>query len=688
MPPARRHALLVGVDRYPNLHPHSQLKSCVNDARLMAEVLVERHGFHTDDVSLLLDEAATRDAILAGLSALQARAGSDDAVVFYYSGHGSQVEDREGDEPDGLDETIVPHDGGRPSHPFRDITDDEIYERILAISSVTRNLAMIFDTCFAGNVARGGPAPREKWIERDPRSRHELPPSPLPRRATRSATRKTAGPSGFLPLDERYVLLAACRGDQHAKELKWKPQSVFTFYLCRELQRAPAGATYRDVIERVRLAVAQEVQDQTPQVEGARDRLFFAGTARPPTPFLPVLARQDGSVEIGGGSLHGVGLGSVWTIHPTGTHRPSRATERGQVRIASVQAVRSRGEILEEAAPIEPGARAFERAKGPGWLRLPVRISGGEIGAPALRALSAAVGRSPFLRLCDDAGESGLVRIAAALPAAAAPDDGSLAPRIHVADPSWVALSAEDDLLLPPISQAQPDSLRQVVSNLETVARARNLLAIEDTDDDHGSLRAELTVDLLRRRGSGSYERAVEEACGEVVYLEEDRLALSITHHADRPLYLHVLDIGLAGAVTPLYPVRGANDPLIPGRPFEIATRPGQGLILRIPKEFAARARAAGQEQLEGREVLKVFATTLEADLSGWQQSGPHGARGGGRSAPSRLTALLDRALGGREARGGLPPRAEEDRWWVRTLSFLLRGEPRPAATSPLNKPR
>ena len=44
---------------------------------------------------------------------LVARIGQDDIVVFHYSGHGSQMTDLEGDEPDGLDETIVPYDSGR-----------------------------------------------------------------------------------------------------------------------------------------------------------------------------------------------------------------------------------------------------------------------------------------------------------------------------------------------------------------------------------------------------------------------------------------------------------------------------------------------------------------------------------------------------------------------------------------------
>lgn len=48
-------------------------------------------------------------------------------MVVYYSGHGSQMTDREGDEPYGFDETLVPHDSSRAQNPNRDITDNEVY---------------------------------------------------------------------------------------------------------------------------------------------------------------------------------------------------------------------------------------------------------------------------------------------------------------------------------------------------------------------------------------------------------------------------------------------------------------------------------------------------------------------------------------------------------------------------------
>lgn len=582
MPHPRRHALLVGVDLYPRLPACSQLRGSAADARLMSEVLAVRFGFGEKDMTLLLDKAATRSRILAALRALRARARSGDTVVFYYSGHGSRVPDLDGDEPSGWDVTIVPHDGGRPPHPLRDISHHEIHAWLLDVSEVTRNsVVVIADTCFSAILTRedDGPAPGERWIEPDPRPASELPPSPFALRPTRSAMR-SVGPSGFLPLDERYVLLAACRHDERAKEMSARNQGVFTFYLCQDLLRASAETTYREVIEWVRPAVAAEVADrtpQTPQAAGARDRVLFEDAGSPPGVFLPVLAREDGRVQLGGGAVHGVVKGSQWAVYPAGTRSAAGADRLGLVRIGTVRGTRSDAKIVEAmGAPIESGARAFENAPG-----------------------------------------------------------------------------------------------------LDGRARAEQLLAIECSAANCRALRHHLAVELLRSRSADEFEIAGREPGGAIVFHPEDRLALRITHDAGQPLYVHVLNIALDGAIRILYPVSGASDPLVPGVTLEIGTRPGQGLIVRLPKELAAQARATGQQRFEGREVLKVFATTLESDLTLWRQPergvGAMGAMG---------------AMGAKDATGAKgavafrddPAAAADDRWTVRTLSFLVRAELLPAS--------
>jgi len=142
-----RRALLIGINKYAEL---PWLSGSRNDVGVMKEILIRRYGFTEDNITTLFDEAATRAAILEALENFVAKVGPNDTVLVHYSGHGSQVEDLDGDEPDGLDETICPHDARTDGVP--DITDDElsrILGRIDAASSV-----VVLDSCHSGTGLR------------------------------------------------------------------------------------------------------------------------------------------------------------------------------------------------------------------------------------------------------------------------------------------------------------------------------------------------------------------------------------------------------------------------------------------------------------------------------------------------------------------------------------------------------
>ena len=85
-------ALLVGVGKYQSTNV-DQLKGPVNDIQSLREVLVERWGFRSNDIITLADEHAKRAAVLKELNRLRATSQPGDFVLFYFSGHGTRVED-------------------------------------------------------------------------------------------------------------------------------------------------------------------------------------------------------------------------------------------------------------------------------------------------------------------------------------------------------------------------------------------------------------------------------------------------------------------------------------------------------------------------------------------------------------------------------------------------------------------
>lgn len=66
----------------------------------------------------------TRENILRACQWLVAGAAPNDSLFFHYSGHGGKVEDLNGDEDDGYDETIYPVDHERSGQIIDDILHD------------------------------------------------------------------------------------------------------------------------------------------------------------------------------------------------------------------------------------------------------------------------------------------------------------------------------------------------------------------------------------------------------------------------------------------------------------------------------------------------------------------------------------------------------------------------------------
>lgn len=144
----RKRALCVGIDQYRD----SPLAGCVRDASSWAQALSDLQF----DVTTLLDTAATRTAIIDALRALISAAQPGDSLVFQYSGHGSQVDDLNGDESDRFDETLVPID----YHTGALLIDDDLAEiyRTLPDGAV---LTLFMDCCHSGTNSRFAPLDRQ-----------------------------------------------------------------------------------------------------------------------------------------------------------------------------------------------------------------------------------------------------------------------------------------------------------------------------------------------------------------------------------------------------------------------------------------------------------------------------------------------------------------------------------------------
>ena len=328
-------ALLVGIDTYRNL---ADLGGAANDVTDMKDLLIKKMGFPEDNVVVLVNEKATRAAILQAMEQdLIQRAGKHDTAVFYFSGHGSQMVDTSGDEPDGRDETLVPHDS-RDEGIF-DISDDQIHTLLTRLTQRCRNVTFIFDSCHSGSGQRAGPWRKVPMDQRKPP-------------ASRSGL---AGRSvGFGKLEaENYVMISACRANQVAGEIdiNLHKRGALTYHLAKRLRQADASTTWRDVITDVGFKVETWFKDQKPQLHGDGDRIVFGldGMSRE-THFL-VTPHQDRVVKVDGGEIHSLTEGSTFDVYPNARSRRDKKQPLFAIRITEVGHFTSLARIIDGEPP-------------------------------------------------------------------------------------------------------------------------------------------------------------------------------------------------------------------------------------------------------------------------------------------------------------------------------------------------
>ena len=109
-------ALCIGINDYPGTG--SDLSGCVNDANDWAKLLSQK-GFN---VAKLIDKEATGKNIRESLKAMIVQAVKGDSIFIQYSGHGTYIPDKDGDESDGTDECLCPYD----LYTKGPISDDEL----------------------------------------------------------------------------------------------------------------------------------------------------------------------------------------------------------------------------------------------------------------------------------------------------------------------------------------------------------------------------------------------------------------------------------------------------------------------------------------------------------------------------------------------------------------------------------
>ncbi|XP_031277571.1 metacaspase-1-like isoform X2 [Pistacia vera] len=149
--PGRKRALIIGISYKHSKH---ELKGCINDAKCMRYLLINKFHFPQESILLLTEEESdpyripTRHNIRMAIYWLVQGCQPGDSLLFHYSGHGSQQLNHGGDEADGYDETLCPVDF--ETHGM--IVDNEINATLVKPLPYGVKLHSIIDACHSGTA--------------------------------------------------------------------------------------------------------------------------------------------------------------------------------------------------------------------------------------------------------------------------------------------------------------------------------------------------------------------------------------------------------------------------------------------------------------------------------------------------------------------------------------------------------
>lgn len=582
---ARTRALVVGASGYPKLAEKLRLTGPKNDTREFANTLA-RLGVEAGDITVLadgvqnlsegiaLDGPATKAAILNALDDLAATSAEGDLVVFYFSGHGTQQPDRNGDEEGSFDEVFLPYDAGKWGDDGIEnaLVDDELNTRIRRILEKGADFFGVIDACHSATGFRAIEGDDVRVREVDPAELGVPETAPAPKRFAFAAEDKS-GAKGraafFYAAQESEVALERTPKNGEADE----SFGVFTYNLLKRLNQSP-DLTYRTLHQ----AVVDDIKrgnlmsSQTPELEGELLdepvlRLTSARTKR---------QWQTYSGKVLAGELHGLTRGTVVALYQDAGDADDKAVayatvdSAGATRSTIKQIVYPCAETDAEGnCTAAPDAAAFKKGRfarilEPGidfslTLSQPVRLDPNDgydydAAVSALHAAVASEGLSSRVSL-RSAGYDIAVGLI----------DGKLAfaPEAGLIDRNGKGSSPR--LTLPDNPEAARVTVAQAITRMAKALALQRLAGAEIASP----LGLQATVQRLKSRSGALADNSCAEdadqfeppvaADARTIFDDCDILSVEMANTGKKPIDVTVLLIGSDFSITTVWPVEG-ND--------------------------------------------------------------------------------------------------------------------------------
>lgn len=270
-----KRALLFGINRYKI--PGADLRGCVNDVNNVEKALQKWCGFSKSGIRKITDFRCTTQRMKKEIAKLIGNAKRGDVLYLHYSGHGSNVPDKDGDEADARDEILCPTDLDWK----KPLTDDWIGKQFDRLPKGV-NLTVVFDSCHSGTATRAIGPPDEKIKSRYLPSPRDLVAVESGRslRGTvkrgRKKRRRKRTKRGNITIESRpEVFISGCKDNQTSADayIRGSYNGALSYNLVATLNARRGRVSMRDLHRETLKRVKRGGYRQTPQVFGSAANL-------------------------------------------------------------------------------------------------------------------------------------------------------------------------------------------------------------------------------------------------------------------------------------------------------------------------------------------------------------------------------------------------------------------------------
>ncbi len=343
---AEKYGLIIAVGNYPAAGGWQAISS-KNDIIHVNEALIAI-GFLPKNISIIVDEQATRDGIVASIKALTDKLTQGDIIYIHFSGHGQQVLDDSGDEIDQLDEAIVPYDSPMKfkkgvyegERLLRDDTIGELTNKIRTKCGIKGQLILVLDSCHSGTGVRGMGKARGTATIMAPES------------FTQVNTAETS--MTIAKTKEKNLAPMACFYGASARELNYetmdnqaRPVGSLTYALTSVLANLKTESTFGEIFAKVKLKMKVLAPRQNPQWEGPDNIQVFGGQINSVKDYYKIASINKNTIKAEVGTLSDVFAGSIVELY---SNDKKKAICRGEVTTAMLS-----NSVITTDVPVEMG---------------------------------------------------------------------------------------------------------------------------------------------------------------------------------------------------------------------------------------------------------------------------------------------------------------------------------------------